>query len=614
MKFQLFLKSSFSTALFSAAVLAGIFRPPAARGQTSAPVISSAASLDVYYQVELQGGNTFSYHIVASNSPTSYGATGLPATATLTASTGWIYGNSSYPGLYSVTLSATNGTGTATAPLSLAIHPAILGVSNSGNTAYPAGTTLSITVQFNAPVGVIGAPSVTLTLGSPASGTREAAYVSGSGTDTLVFAYTPGANDLASTVAPLSTLNLNGGSIRDANGLDAGASLPAQQTGSAFSSVSFTAGVSGSGSNSASAAPSFILQPQSSTVAAGSSVVFSAQATASASVSYQWTHNGVAIAGATGADLLLSNTAATDAGSYAVVASNSAGNSTSSAATLSVVTTADPGRLMNLSILSDVQTSLTLGFVVGGQGASGPENVLIRGLGPALSAFGLDGLLADPTLAVVQQNSQTVLATNAGWRGAKAVVAADLATGAFPLNDATSADSAMVLPLMAAAGGYTVQIAGQSGDSGTALAEVYDDTAAYTNSTPHLINLSCLTPLTAGGSLSAGFVVGGATSKTVLIRALGPALSAFGVSSPVPDPQVTLRSLGSNTVVGSAQGGAGSAELSSVATSVGAFQIASSTSADSAMVVTLAPGDYTAEVSSVSGAAGSVLVEVYEVQ
>ena len=174
MKFQLFLKSSFNSALLSAAVLAGIIGPTA-RAQSSAPVISSAASLDVYYQVELQGGNTFTYRIVASNSPTSYGATGLPSTSTLTTSTGWIYGNSSYPGLYSVTLSAANGSGSTTAPLRLAIHPAVLGVSNSGNTAYPAGTTLSISVKFNAPVGVIGAPSVTLSLGSPASGTRGAA-------------------------------------------------------------------------------------------------------------------------------------------------------------------------------------------------------------------------------------------------------------------------------------------------------------------------------------------------------------------------------------------------------------------------------------------------------
>lgn len=614
MKFQLFLRTSLNSALFSAAIIAGILRPTAARAQSGAPVISSAAALDVYYQVQPQGGNTFSYQIVASNSPTSYGATGLPSTAMLTSSTGWIYGNSSYPGLYSVTLSATNGAGTTTAPLRLAIHPAALGVANSGDKAYPAGTTLSISVQFNAPVGVIGTPAVNLSLGSPASGTRQAVYVSGSGTETLVFAYTPGANDVAATVTPLSTLSLNGGSIRDANGLDAGTSLPAQQTESAFSALSFTAGVSGSGSNSASAAPSFILSPQSASVAAGSSVVFSAQATASAAVSYQWMLNGVALSGATNADLILSAVTASNAGSYTVVATNGAGSTTSSAATLSVVTTSDPGRLMNLSILSNVQTSLTLGFVVGGQGATGSENVLIRGLGPALTAFGVGSVLPDPTVTTIQQSSQSVLATNAGWAGSKSVIAADLATGAFPLSNATSADSAVVLPLAAVSGGYTVQIAGKSGDSGTALAEVYDDTSTYTASTPHLVNLSCLTPLSAGGSLSAGFVVGGSTSKTVLIRALGPALSAFGISGTLPDPQVTLRSLGSSTVVASAQGGAGSAELSAVAASVGAFQIASSASADSALVVTLAPGAYTADVSSVSGIAGSVLVEVYEFQ
>jgi len=613
MKFQL-LRKSVSSVLFSAAVLTGILPPTAARAQSAAPVISSATSLDVYYQVELQGGNTFSYHIVASNSPTSYGATGLPTTATLTASTGWIYGNSSYPGLYSVTLSATNGSGTSTAPLQLAIHPAIVGVSNSGNHAYPAGTTLSIMLQFNAPVGVIGNPDLTLSLGSPASGTRLASYVSGSGTNTLVFAYTPGATDVSSSVSVLSTLSLNGGSIRDANGLDVGPGLPAQQTAGAFSTVSFTAAATGSGSSAAATAPSFVLQPQSATIAAGSSVVLTSQATANSDVSYQWMLNGAAISGATSADLMLSATSAADAGNYTVVATTGSESTTSTAATLTVVTSTNPGRLMNLSILSDVQTSLTLGFIVGGAGVSGSENVLIRGVGPALSEFGLGNLLPDPTVTTVQQSSQAVLATNAGWDGAKSVVAADATTGAFPLENAASADSAIVLPVSAVSGGYTVKIAGKSGDSGTALAEVYDDTTTYTATTPHLINLSCLTPVAAGANLSAGFVIGGDTSKTVLIRALGPALTAFGVTAPMADPQVSVNALGSNAVLAVAQGGAGSADISAVASQVGAFSVTSSTSADSAVVVTLAPGDYTATVSSVSGGAGSVLVEVYEVQ
>jgi hypothetical protein len=607
--------SLFSSLVISAAVFsATLVGPTAARAQSqSAPVISSASSLDVYYQVELQGGNAFSYRIVASGSPTGYGASGLPATTTLTSSTGWLYGNASYPGLYSVTLSASNAVGTGTAPLRLAIHPAIIGVSNSGNKAYPAGSTLTISVRYNSPVGVIGTPSVVLSLSSPAAGTRVASYVSGSGSDTLLFAYTPGATDVSSSVAAISTLNLNGGSIRDANGLDAGAALPAHQTSSAFSAVSFTASANGSGANSASIAPSFLGQPQDQSIAAGSTVMFAAQATAPTSVSYQWTHDGAAISGATSPTLLLGNTGAADAGSYAAIATTSAGSVTSSSATLRVVASSNPGRLLNLSILSGVQGTLTLGFVIGGAGATGTENLLIRGLGPALNAFGVNGLLADPILTTIQQNSKAVLATNAGWNGQHAVITADAVAGAFPLSDPASADSAVVVPLSTSTGGYTVQVAGKSGDSGTALAEVYDATSGYFANTPHLINLSCLTPVTAGGSLSAGFVVGGDTAKTVLIRALGPALGAFGVTGTMPDPQVTLRALGSTSALATAQGSAGAGDLSAVAASVGAFQIASATSADSAIVVTLPPGGYTANVSSVSGAAGNVLVEVYEV-
>jgi len=606
--------SILSSLLVSAAVLSASVLPTAARAQTeSAPVITSAPTLDVYYQPAVQGGNTFSYQIVASNSATSYGASGLPSTTTITDSTGWLYGNSSYPGLYSVTLSATNGVGTGTAPLRLAIHPAIIGVSNSGNTAYSVGTTLTISVQYNAPVGVIGTPSLTLNLSSPASSTRSASYVSGSGSNTLVFAYAPGPTDVASNVTPLSTLNLNGGSISDSNGLAAGTGLPAQQMASAFSETSFTAAKTGSASGASSIAPSFVAQPQSVTIATDSTVMFSGQATAPSTISYQWLHDGTVISGATNATLMVGGAQASDSGTYAVVATTAGGSVTSAGADLVVTTSSNPGRLLNLSILSGVQGTLTLGFVVGGNGASGSESLLIRGLGPALTAFGINGLLADPTLTTIQQSSGAVVASNAGWAGQRSVITADAVTGAFPLTNPNSADSAVVVPVTTSAGGYTVQLTGKSGDSGTALAEVYDNTTTYSASSPHLINLSCLTPIAAGGSLSAGFVIGGDTAKTVLIRALGPALSSFGITGTMPDPQVSIQSLGATSIMATAQGSAGSAQLSAVAASVGAFQIASATSADSAVVLTLAPGAYTADVSSVSGASGNVLVEVYEV-
>jgi hypothetical protein len=116
---------------------------------------------------------------------------------------------------------------------------------------------------------------------------------------------------------------------------------------------------------------------------------------------------------------------------------------------------------------------------------------------------------------------------------------------------------------------------------------------------------------TGGTVLIAGFVVGGATSRTVLIRASGPALVPFGVAGTLPDPELQLYSgstlLGTNTAWG------GNTEIANAAASVGAFAWGSSTSSDSAILATLPPGAYTAQVSGASGDTGVALIEVYEV-
>ena len=133
-----------------------------------------------------------------------------------------------------------------------------------------------------------------------------------------------------------------------------------------------------------------------------------------------------------------------------------------------------------------------------------------------------------------------------------------------------------------------------------ALAEVYDATppGTYNPSLPRLVNVSARALVGSGGDiLIAGFVVGGSTSKTVLIRASGPALAAFGVAGFLPDPVLTL--------YGSAAGGAplalnsgwgGSGAIASAAVLGRRIPLANASSADSALVVTLAPGAYTAQV------------------
>jgi hypothetical protein len=354
-------------------------------------------------------------------------------------------------------------------------------------------------------------------------------------------------------------------------------------------------------------------QPASQVVASGSTVVFSFSASGTPAPTYQWYLNGVAIPDAVQPSLVISGATGANAGSYFCVASNASGSAQSSAATLSLSSTSDVGRLVNISCRAQVGTGgniLIAGFAVGGAGTSGTEQLLVRGSGPALQPFGVAGTIADPQLQIY--SGSTLLGTNNGWGGGAAVASAAASVGAFAWNVPTSHDSALLETL--SGGPYTAQIAGQSGDTGVALAEVYDATPAgtYAPTSPRLVNISARVQVgTGGGILIAGFVIGGSTSKTVLIRASGPALAAFGVSGTLPDPSLQLYS--GTTLLGSNSGWAGNMQIATAAASVGAFSWSSALSNDSAILVTLPPGAYTAQVAGASGDTGVALVEVYEV-
>ena len=361
-------------------------------------------------------------------------------------------------------------------------------------------------------------------------------------------------------------------------------------------------------------APAILSNPTSQSATLGSTIVFSVSATSNASLTYQWNLNGVAIAGATSSSCIVKADSTSKAGNYTCVVTNSGGSVTTSPAVLSLVTTSKPGRLVNLSVLTMDGTGaqmLTLGFVNGGAGTAGSQTLLVRASGPTLTGFSVANVLADPTLALYQGSS--VLVSNDNWGSTAlnitAVTAADTATGAFPFSSTSSLDSAVVQSL--ASGSYTVQVVGNGSGVGKTLAEVYDDTASYTSTSPRLVNLSCRQLVPTGGMLTAGFVISGDTSKTVLIRASGPTLTTYGVTGVMPDPQINVYS--GSTVIASNAGWAGDASIATIASTIGAFPYASSTSKDSAVLITLAPGSYTAQASSSSGTAGTTIVEVYEV-
>jgi len=125
----------------------------------------------------------------------------------------------------------------------------------------------------------------------------------------------------------------------------------------------------------------------------------------------------------------------------------------------------------NVSTRAYVSSAQTLigGFVIQG---TAPRNVLIRGDGPVLAAFGVSNPLPDPVITVYN-SSGTVLATNTGWTtntNSAAIATAALETGAFSLPS-PGLDSALLLTLNP--GAYTVQITSAKGNSGIALFEAY---------------------------------------------------------------------------------------------------------------------------------------------
>jgi hypothetical protein len=124
------------------------------------------------------------------------------------------------------------------------------------------------------------------------------------------------------------------------------------------------------------------------------------------------------------------------------------------------------------------------------------------------------------------------------------------------------------------------------------------------------VNVSARTDVAGGdNTLIAGFVIGGSTARTVLIRASGPTLSTFGVAGALADPKLTL--FRESTELAGSDNWQSSAELVDAFAATGAFNF-NARSRDAVLLVTLPPGEYTAQVAGVAAAdSGIALVEIY---
>jgi hypothetical protein len=276
------------------------------------------------------------------------------------------------------------------------------------------------------------------------------------------------------------------------------------------------------------------------------------------------------------------------------------------------------GRLINLSILAPLLQGevMTIGTAIGGAGTSGPKAIVVRAAGPALTQLGVTGVLPDPRMALIHQVNGVTIASNNDWAGDPALSAAFARVGAFPYGAASSKDAGISQPALIPSS-YTVQVSDGGSGSGTVIAELYDATPddAQTATSPRLINVSVLKQIGAGTTLTAGFVIDGTTNKNVLVRAVGPTLGLppFNVPGVMADPTLALYDNVTKAKINENNDWGGTATLSARFASVGAFALASASTKDAALLVSIPPGQYSVQVSGADGSGGMVIVEIYEV-
>jgi hypothetical protein len=360
-------------------------------------------------------------------------------------------------------------------------------------------------------------------------------------------------------------------------------------------------------------APTITRQPTSQTVLAGTVVTFTTAASGNPVPTFQWYRDGQAIPGATNQSLTISSPGSLDAGTYRVTALNSAGSVSSSEFTLTV--SPSTSRMINFSVLANAGggSVLTVGFTISG----GAKSVLVRGLGPTLSAVGVAGALADPRLTLYRHGGggTVALLSNDDWSTGTsklAVLSATTRLTGLPYISDPSRDCG-VFPLLNIDGGYSVELSSADSSRGLALVEVYD---ADSGTPSRLANISAITPVAPGAVLTAGFVISGTTKQTVLIRGVGPALRKLGVAGALTDPQVTLYRGGATPIPIATNNDWNSASNKAelIAASNRSVGLAlDDPSKDAAIVISLDPGSYTAQVATADGNSGLALVEVYDV-
>jgi sugar lactone lactonase YvrE len=255
---------------------------------------------------------------------------------------------------------------------------------------------------------------------------------------------------------------------------------------------------------------------------------------------------------------------------------------------------------LNISTRLGVQTgenALIAGFIIRGPDYKG---VIVRGLGPSLTKAQVAGALQDPTIEMHFPTG--VVITNDNWKDGED--ASIIAAGQFAPSDDRESALGFDLP----PGSYSVIERGVGNETGVGLLEVYDVAHSENSS---LANISTRGFVGTGDNVMiGGFITGGGNGAAkVVVRAIGPSLSAFGIQNPLADPMVELRDKNGAVLVANDNWVEGAGDLE-----IEQLHLEPSNNVEAAVIATLTPGNYTAIVSGKNGGTGVGLVEVYNIQ
>ena len=253
---------------------------------------------------------------------------------------------------------------------------------------------------------------------------------------------------------------------------------------------------------------------------------------------------------------------------------------------------------LNLSTRMRVQTGDNVGiggFIITG---STPKHVLLRGIGPSLAASGIPNTLANPTLDLRDSAGVRILA-NDNWRDTQQ--AEIMATGIPPTNDLEAAIVQTLAP-----GNYTVILRGMGMTSGVGLVEIYNlDQGADSK----LANLSTRAFVETGDNIViAGFILGGNGTDRIVVRGIGPSLTAAGVANALADPTLQLRDSNGALLLSNNDWQDDPAQAA-LLTAAG---LAPTNNFESGIATTLPPGLYTALLTGRNNGTGVGLIEVYD--